>query len=144
MSVSELKLIKRCAEFCEMDQMRHIPSRTRGIYVLFKRRKKFIGYTKKWKDKYDVVYIGMARGAKTGVHGRLNSHRRSKEGEWTHFSVFEVWDNITEAEVAELEGLFRHISRKDTKANRLNEQRGFKKLRTIGNMKLEDWSANRL
>jgi hypothetical protein len=141
MSVSELKLIKRCAEFCEMDQKRNIPSKTRGIYVLFKRRKKFNKRTKKWKDKFDVVYIGMARGVKSGVHGRLNSHARSKEGEWTHFSIFEVWDNITEAEVAELEGLFRHIYRKDTKANRLNEQRGFKKLRTVGK-KLEDWSAN--
>jgi len=85
----------------------------------------------------------MARGAKTGVHGRLNSHRRLKEGEWTHFSVFEVWwDNITEAEVAELEGLFRHIYRKDTKANRLNEQRGFKKLKTVGKVKLENWSVS--
>jgi hypothetical protein len=47
--------------------------------------------------------------------------------------------NITEAEVAELEGLFRHIYRKDTKANPLNEQRGFKKLKTVGKKKLVDW-----
>jgi len=55
-----------------------------------------------------------------------------QKGEWTHFSIFEVWDNITQDEVAELEGLFRHIYRKDTKANALNEQRGFKKLKTVG------------
>jgi hypothetical protein len=34
--------------------------------------------------------------------------------------------------VTELEGLFRHIYRKDTKANRLNEQKGFKKIKTVG------------
>ena len=139
MPVSELKLVKRCVEFCEIGEIKKIPRNTRGIYVLFKRRKKFNKRSKKWRDKYDVVYIGMARGAKSGAHSRLLSHRNSKEGEWTHFSIFEVWDNITQDEVAELEGLFRHIYRKDTKANALNEQRGFKKLKTVGKKKLEDW-----
>jgi hypothetical protein len=143
MPVSELKLIKRCIEFCEIAAIQHIPPKTRVIYVLFKRKKKFDSRTKKWKDKYDVVYIGMARGMKSGARGRLSSHRKSKEGEWTHFSIFEVWDNITEAEVVELEGLFRHIYRKDTKANPLNEQKGFKKLRTVGREKLENWNASR-
>ena len=106
MPVSELKLVKRCVEFCEIHKIREIPSNTRGIYVLFKRRRKFNKRSKKWRDKYDVVYIGMARGTKSGVRSRLDAHRKSKEGEWTHFSIFEVWDNITEAEVAELEGLF--------------------------------------
>ncbi|GAF97179.1 unnamed protein product, partial [marine sediment metagenome] len=32
---------------------------------------------------------------------------------WTHFSIFEVWENITENEIKELEGLFRQIYRKD-------------------------------
>jgi hypothetical protein len=137
--VSELKLIKRCVEFREIREIRDIPSNTRGIYVLFKRRKKFNKRSKKWRDKYDVVYIGMARGTKSGAHSRLNSHLKSKEGAWTHFSIFEVWDNIIEAEVAELEGLFRHIYRKDSKANPLNEQRGFKKLKTVGKKKLTDW-----
>jgi len=53
--------------------------------------------------------------------------------------LFEVWDNITEAEVEELEGLFRHIYRKDTGANPLNEQRGFKKLKAVGKQRLADW-----
>ncbi len=141
MPVSELKLIKRCVEFCEIDEIREIPRNTRGIYALFKRRKKFHKRSKKWEDKFDVVYIGMARGPKSGAHGRLNIHRKSKKGEWTHFSIFEVWDNITEDEVVELEGLFRHIYRKDTKANRLNEQRGFKKLKKVGKKKLSDWEG---
>jgi hypothetical protein len=139
MPVSELKLIKRCVEFCETDQIRYIPSNTRGIYVLFKRKRKWSKATKKWRVKYNVVYIGMAHGPKSGAHSRLNSHLRSKAGQWTHFSLFEVWDNITEAEVAELEGLFRHIYRKDTKANPLNEQKGFKKLKTVGKRRLAEW-----
>jgi len=81
--------------------------------------------------RYDVVYIGMAGGEKAGMRGRLKRHKNSKGREWTHFSVFEVWDNIREEEVRELEGLFRHIYRKDTKANRLNKQKSFKKLSHI-------------
>lgn|SRR5262249_7597984 len=130
MPISELRFIKRCAEFCSKDQIRNIPRNTRGIYVLLCKRPRL--------DKYDVLYIGMARGERAGVGGRLRSHRR-KKSEWTHFSVYEVWDNITEAEVAELEGLFRHIYRKDTKANRINRQRGFKKLRKVKNNNLRNW-----
>jgi len=120
MSVSELRLIKRCAEFCEKEDIRHIPPRTRGIYVLFKKLPRL--------NKFDVVYIGMAGGEKAGIRGRLGSHRRRKGDMWTHFSAFEVWDNIREEEIRELEGLFRHIYRRDRQANRLNRQRGFKKL----------------
>ena len=127
MPISELKLIRRCVEFCSVDKIAQIPHNVRGIYVL-------LNYQRvKQKDRYDVVYIGMARGAKSGAHSRLNAHKRSKKkkGKWTHFSLFEVWDNISESEIEELEGLFRHIYRKDSKANRLNLQRGFKKLAKV-------------
>ena len=133
MPVSELRLIKHCVEFYDAKEIRRIPHNTRGIYVLYKRQK---------TGRYDVVYIGMARGLRSGAHSRLNAHRRSKKkkDKWTHFSLFEVWDNITEAEVAELEGLFRHIYRKDTRANPLNIQKGFSKLQKIARKKkLEDW-----
>jgi hypothetical protein len=81
---------------------------------------------------YDVVYIGMACG-RSGIKSRLRSHRRSKKkgALWTHFSAFEVWPNIREEEIAELEGLFRQIYRKDTRANTINQQRSFKKLRKV-------------
>jgi hypothetical protein len=36
--------------------------------------------------------------------------------------VFEVWDNVRDEEVVELEGLFRHIYPRDTRADRLNIQ----------------------
>ena len=52
MPVSELRLIKRCAEFCEKKDIKNIPPWTRGIYVLFKYRPRL--------EKYDVVYIALA------------------------------------------------------------------------------------
>jgi hypothetical protein len=125
MPVSELKLIKRCFEYCEIDQIRKIPKNTRGIYVLYRRRKV------KGQEQYNVVYIGMARGNKSGARSRLDEHKESKKNKWTHFSIFEVWENIFEDEVAELEGLFRHIYRKDLKANALAKQRSFKKLDNV-------------
>jgi len=124
MPVSELRLIKRCVEFRPKKDIKNIPAWTRGIYVLFKYRPRL--------DKYDVVYIGMAAGMKTAsIRGRLRVHRNKKGSLWTHFSAFEVWDNIREDEIQELEGLFRHIYRKDTKANKLNRQRGFGKLSKV-------------
>jgi hypothetical protein len=69
------------------------------------------------------------------------SHARSKrKGKlWTHFSIFEVWDNIRDEEVTELEGLFRHIYRKDPAANALNIQRGFKKASRVRQDDLRKW-----
>ena len=124
MPVSELRLIKRCVEFVPIDEAKNVPHRTRGVYVLFKYRPRL--------NKYDVVYIGMAGGEKkAGICGRLGKHKREKRDLWTHFSIFEVWDNIREDEVKELEGIFRHIYRRDNRANRLNLQKSFKKLTKV-------------
>jgi len=122
MAVSESRLIKRYWEFCEKDEIGRIPKNTRGIYVLFEKCP---------RNKFDVVYIGMSGGEKTGIRGRLGKHR-SRKRVWTHFSVLEVWDNIREEEVMELEGILRHIYRKDSHANRLGIQKSFKKLSKIG------------
>jgi hypothetical protein len=83
-SISELKFIKRCAEFRPRTEIRNIPARTRGIYVLLCERPLL--------KKFDVIYAGMARGVKSGIGGRLRSHARSvrKGSLWTHFSLFEV------------------------------------------------------
>jgi hypothetical protein len=81
---------------------------------------------------YDVVYVGMAGGEiKSGIGGRLRSHIRKKKKQWTHFSAFEVWDNIREEEVRELEGVLRHLYRKDTRANSLAIQKKFHKLQHV-------------
>jgi len=121
MSESALRLVKRSAEFCPKEQRKLVPKGRRGIYVLYKKR------LEQGRPKYDVQYVGMA--TRGGIKGRLTSHTRSAKGKlWTHFSAFEVWDNIRHEEVAELEGLFRHIYRKDSRASSLNVQRGFKKV----------------
>src|SRR5579863_7881129 len=125
MPISDLRFIKRFDELCPKETINDVPAKTRGIYALL---------NKTSPGEFEVVYIGMAaRGVNSGIRGRLISHEKSqkKSDLWTHFSVYEVWDNITEAEIAELEGLFRHIYRKDPKANRINTQRSFKKLSKI-------------
>jgi hypothetical protein len=137
MPASELRFIKKWAEYREKEEFIKVPRGTRGIYALLNKVRRA------GRDKYDVVYIGMARG-RSGVRGRLRSHKRSaRKGKlWTHFSVFEVWDNITENEIVELEGLFRHIYRKDTQANRVNRQRSFKKLRQVRDNRLSNWKSD--
>jgi adenosyl cobinamide kinase/adenosyl cobinamide phosphate guanylyltransferase len=137
MPVSELRLVKRYVEFCSLEQIKMIPSGTRGLYVLLKKNNRLSRQSS--KDKFDVVYIGMARGLKGGIKYRLRSHRRKKPDAWTHFSVYEVWDNITESEVEELEGLFRHIYRRDPRANKFNQQRSFRKMKTIRQRELKAW-----
>jgi len=127
---SELKLIKRCAEFIPKEKRTKLKSKShiRGIYVLFNKKAK----------KFDVVYIGMAL---TKMGRRINRHALSKrKGKlWTHFSLFEVWENIRDEEVKELEGIIRHIYRKDSKANTINKQRRFKKLIRVRDDKIEKW-----
>lgn len=123
MPKSILRLIKNVFEFQSKENIGEIPPRLRGIYALYQ----YIPKTK----AYDLVYIGMARGDKSGIKGRLLSHNKRKRDLWTHFSAYAVWENISEAEIEELEGLFRHLFRFDSKANRLNKQKGYKKLNRI-------------
>lgn len=120
MPVSELRLIKRWQPLVPKSEVQQVPRKIRGIYVLYKHSRS--------TGSYNVVYVGMAGGS---IRRRLNRHKVKKAGLWTHFSVFEVWDNITEAEVTELEGLFRQIYSKDSRANRLNVQKSFKKLKRL-------------
>jgi len=130
MSVSELRLIKNSAEYLPQAERKRIPKRTRGIYVLYKYRPK--------TDMYDVVYVGMAGGEKkAGIGGRLRSHVQRKKRHWTHFSAYEVWDNIREDEVRELEGILRHLYRFDSRANKLAVQKKFNKLQHIHNQSKE-------
>ena len=92
-----------------------------GIYILYK---------KGANSSMNVVYVGMARGERSGIKGRLQQHARSvsKKGLWSHCSAFEVWDNIPEGLVVELEGLFRHLYRQDLEANSLNKQKAYSPL----------------
>ena len=120
-NVSPLRLLKRRQEFVHVEGIDQLPRGMRGIYVLYKHYPK--------GRRFDVVYVGMA--ADGSIRGRLRSHRTKKKELWTHCSVFEAWDNITPAEVKELEGIFRHIYRKDSRAAELNIQRSFGRMKKL-------------
>lgn len=137
MPQSPLRLIRRCAEYKPQEELGDLPKGLRGIYVLYQSRKR------NGTQKYNVVYVGMTwAGSKRGMLRRLRSHRKKKAGLWTHFSVYEVWDNIRDDEIRELEGLFRHIYRKDAQANRLNVARGFKTIRRVKLQNLANWHTD--
>lgn len=136
MPQSELRLVKRSAEFIDKEQAHRLPRQLRGIYVLYRRQ------GNRGVERFRVLYVGMtAAGRRGGIRGRLLRHAKSeRKGDlWTHFSAYEVWDNVRDEEVAELEGLLRHIYRKDPAANKLNIQKGFKKARRIRQDNLALW-----
>ncbi len=124
-----LRLVRSIAQWIPKDRIESVPKGLRGIYALQRYRPRIV--------KYDVVYVGMADG-RAGIGARLKAHANSKRKRnlWTHFSVFEVWPNITEAEISELEGLFREIYRKDKRANALNRQR---RCRQLQNVRTREW-----
>jgi hypothetical protein len=75
---------------------------------------------------FDALYIGVggvSRKATSGIRSRLRSHDKNKQ-EWTHYSFFEVHDNISREEILELEGLFLWIFRHDSRVRLANVQRG--------------------
>ena len=117
------------------DDIKQVPRGLRGIYALLRCRPRL--------KKFDVVYVGLSDGHE-GIRERLKAHAGStrKGAKWSHFSLFEVWPNITEAEIRELEGLFREIYRKDRRANRLNYQRRYKPLQQIRIRDLAEWEKS--
>ena len=139
MPESELRLVRRFAEFRPKDQVPRLPHDLRGLYVLYhQRRRRSRRGRRGCGEAYDVVYVGLAG---SGIRGRLMAHARSKRKAdlWTHFSAFQVWDNIRTDEIAELEGLFRLIYRKDSAANALNRQKKFAKASRVRENDLARW-----
>ena len=118
---SLLRLIKRWKRYELRVNWRRIPPNTRGVYVLYKNKR---------SDEYEVVYIGVAGLGKTGgggVRGRLKSHN-ARIKDWSHFSLFEVHDNVTRDEIRELEALLLGIFRHDLRIELTNKQKGSTKL----------------
>jgi hypothetical protein len=134
MTTNGMRFVNCSAEFRSKDEIGNMPKGIRGIYALLKRRPRL-------HKKYDVVYIGMARRGAGGVRSRLLAHRRSRRKGplWTHFSVYSVWPRIPDSVVAELEGLFRHLYRRDTRANKLARQRTFGRLRATRRNDFRKW-----
>lgn len=135
MSKKVLRTFKRVREFIPISEIRRLPDKVRGIYVLYK------SPTPKsdWPKNAQVVYVGLAR---TSIHHRLNVHKKDKPGMWTHASAYEVWDNISNDEIKELEGLFRSIYRKDSTANKLNKVKTFLQLKNLEKIKLKGEKAS--
>lgn len=139
--IAPVRLIYRCAEFRPRDEIPLLPRGLRGLYVLLRQRRTPRASR---SNRYDVVYVGIAgtgTRVKAGIKGRLRKHAENprKADLWTHFSVYEVWPNVRAEEIRELEGLFRHIYRQDTQANRLNVQRAYKPLSRVRNDRLDKW-----
>ena len=115
-------MIKRWKRLEPREKLSSIPPYTRGVYVLYK----------KVADKtFHVVYIGVAGLGVTGgggTRGRLKRHNKKDKEEWSHFSLFEVHDNITRDEIREIEALLLGIFRHDPRIKLTNKQRGSKKL----------------
>lgn len=112
---SEMRLIKSALEYQPIETLKSVPAGVRGIYSLYEKRDGF----------FDLVYIGMSGREQSGrIRSRLYQHSRSKSKSmsWTHYSYYEVWDNISDTEIREMEGLFRQLYRFDERANRLNRQ----------------------
>jgi hypothetical protein len=120
---SLLCLIKRWKRYELREKWPDVPLSTRGVYVL---------YEEVAKDTYNTIYIGVAGLGSTGgggVRGRLKRHNvRIKN--WTHFSLFEVHDNITADEIREIEALLLGIFRHDPRMN-YEQAKGFEEIKPV-------------
>lgn len=121
-------LIKHVIERRPIDEWECVPKYVKGIYCLLNKNG-------------EVVYIGMARGNRSGVRGRLKRHAESasKIGKWTHFSIFQFWENRHPNEIVELEGILRHIYRFDKRKSLLGIQRTYSPLKKATHKTFEEW-----
>jgi hypothetical protein len=102
-----------------------VPRDTRGFYVLYDNVRPKTGRVK----QADVTYIGISGlGKWSGIRSRLRRHNQRK-ADWTHFSFFEVHDNISGDEIRELEALLLQIFQHDSRVGLSNVQTGSSKFR---------------
>jgi hypothetical protein len=134
-----LRLIKRCRLYLPRGQWK-IPRVTRGIYVLYQQK------PRRGKEKtYEVFYIGVAgvsKSGKSGIGGRIKSHHKTKKTGWTHYSFFEVHDNVSREEILELEGLFLRVFRHDPRVKLDNVQLGSATLWSLSKDSAPAWASN--
>jgi hypothetical protein len=125
---SPLRIIKRWRRYESRGVWKYLPKNTRGVYVLYKEQNQSISKRRTGKDKIvHVVYIGIAG----GIGGRLRSHHRSKKKDWTHYSFFEVHDNIRSDEIRELESFLLAIFCHDPRIELENQRYGSQRLRNL-------------
>ncbi len=117
---SLLRLIRRWKRYQPREERHKVETQTRGVYVL---------YLQVGQD-FLVRYIGVAGLGKDGgggVRSRLRTHHRRIK-KWSHFSYFEVHENVTREEIREIEALLLGIFRHDPRIKLTNKQTGSKKL----------------
>lgn len=123
-----MRLIQFQREYIAQEDIDKLPGRLRGIYVLYET----VANDSK-RPFRNVVYVGMST---LGMKGRLRNHRKEtkangdkgKGGQWDCCSVFVVWPNVRDDEIRELEGILRHIFRRDDDAKKLNVQLAYSRL----------------
>ncbi len=137
-----LRLIKRCRLYLRRGDWTLIPHVTRGIYALYQ-----VGSGHGKRKVFKVVYIGVGGvsiNAKSGVGGRIRHHDKTYDKEeWTHYSFFEVHDNISREEILELEGLFLRIFRHDRRVELANVQLGSKTFKNLSKNSSPAWTKSR-
>lgn len=122
-------LVEKTWEYINKDHLTKksplcVDPRSQGLYALFNQLR---------NNKFELVYVGMARRKKSGMLGRLFAHKRSpKKGKkWTHFSAYRFHRNINsirrETLIEEMEGLLRHIYARVPKT--LNRQIRYKPIK---------------
>lgn len=120
---SLLRLVKRWRRYEARGDWKPVPPKTRGFYVLY--------WEKRSPEKnYEVVYIGVAglgKKVRRGIGGRLRAHdRRLKR--WSHYSFYEVHDNVTREDIREMESLLLVIFKHDPRIRLENVQKGSRAL----------------
>lgn len=120
---SPLRLIKRWRRYEQRGQCDFLLPVTRGVYVLYRRT----------REGYEVVYIGVGgvrKDPKSGIGGRVRKHEKSRK-HWSHYSFFEVHDNVSREEILELESFLLAIFRHDSRIGLANKQKGSGKLASL-------------
>jgi hypothetical protein len=108
--------------------LNEVPHNTRGFYVLYDRVRPKKGRVRQAAVTY-IGISGLGKGS-AGIRSRLRSHNRKKD-DWSHFSFFEVHDNITADEIRELEALLLQIFQHDPRVNLSNVQTGSSRFRKV-------------
>lgn len=133
---SLLRLVKRWRSYEPRGDWESVPPKTRGFYVLYRKGRNA-------EKHYEVVYIGVAglgKKIRRGIGGRLRTHDRGTK-KWSHYSFYEVHDNVTREDIRELESLLLGIFKHDPRIRLENVQRGSRALYKLRRSKF--WPENK-
>jgi hypothetical protein len=80
MPFAPMSLIEKAAEFLPLAESTRVPAKTRGLYLLLKKQRA--------RNRYEVVYVGMACGPLAGIRGAyaVIGERNPDDGRTSLFS----------------------------------------------------------